>query len=61
MHLRGVAACYGDNDTENRGQRHWDGEGNRDARRSSVRPATWPRGPLPVRHAIHLHIDKGEL
>ena len=56
---RMVAAGYGDDHTENPGQRHRDGEGDSDASQPSIRTATLPRGPLPGRHAIHLHFDYG--
>jgi hypothetical protein len=41
---------------ESQAQRHRDGEGDRNTRRTTLTSATAPCGPMLIEHSIHLHL-----
>jgi len=56
-----TTAGDGDDEAQNCGERYRDSEENRFAWQSSTRPATLPHGPMPGRHAIHLHVIRARI
>src|SRR6266851_3361545 len=53
-YVRGVTARDREDDPESQAQRHWDGERDRNTRRTTLTSAAAQCGPMPAEHSIHL-------